>query len=78
MKGVYALKFFYLAEHEKPFHTQWYANGKDVVICGHKSSDYDDNHCAACLEEYKEEKNKEWIQYPGLCLQWYHEHCFYN
>ena len=31
MKGIYGLKFFYLAEDEKPFFTQWYANGKDVL-----------------------------------------------
>ena len=28
MKGIYGLKFFYLAEDEKSFLTQWYANGK--------------------------------------------------
>ena len=36
VKGVYGLKFFYLAEDEQPFYTQWYSNGKDVVICGTK------------------------------------------
>ena len=29
MKGIYGLNFFYLTD-EKPFFTQWYANGKDV------------------------------------------------
>ena len=51
MKGVYALKFFHLAEDEQPFYTQWYANGKDVMICRHESSEFDDNHCASCHEE---------------------------
>ena len=77
MKGVYALKFFHLAEDEQPFYTQWYANGKDAVICRYKSSEFDDNHCASCHEEYQQRENKEWIQCPGLCQQWYHEQCFY-
>ena len=34
VKGVYGLKFFYLAEDEQPFYTQWYSNAKDVFICG--------------------------------------------
>lgn len=72
INGVYALKFFYLAEDVKPFFTQWYPNGKDVLICGHDiSDDADDNHCAACLGKY--EVNEEWIQCPALCKQWYHE-----
>ena len=77
LKGVYGLKFFYLAEDEQPFYTQWYSNGKDVVICGHEIADVDDNHCALCLEEYQQRK-EEWIQCPGLCQQWYHEQCFFN
>ena len=36
LKKVYGLKFFYLAENDKPFFTQWYANGKDVIVCGHE------------------------------------------
>ena len=77
VKGVYGLKIFYLAEDEQPFYTQWYSNGKDVVICGHEIADVDDNHCALCLEEYQQRK-EEWIQCPGLCQQWYHEQCFFN
>ena len=50
MKGVYALKFFKLAEDHEPFHTQWYAIGKDVVICGHEDSGFDNNHCASCIK----------------------------
>ena len=57
MKGVYALKFFHLAEDEQPFYTQWYVNGKDVVICGHESSEFDDNHCASCHEDKEKRKS---------------------
>ena len=78
MKGIYALKFFHLAEDEQPFYTQWYANGKDVVICGHESSEFDGNHSASGHEEYQQRENKEWIQCLGLCQQWYYEECFYN
>ena len=74
MKGIYGLNFFYLAEDEKPFFTQWYANGKDVLVCGHDDGEVDTNHCAACLVEY--DKAEEWIQCPGLCEQWFHEQCF--
>ena len=52
MKGIYGLKFFYLAEDEKPFFTQWYANGKDVLVCGHDDGENDTNHYAACSVEY--------------------------
>ena len=68
VKGVYGLKFFYLAKDEQPSYTQWYSNGKDVVICGHKIADVDDNHCALCLEEHQQRK-EEWLQCPGLCQQ---------
>ena len=77
VKGVYGLKIFYPAEDEQPFYTQWYSNGKDVVICGHEIADVHGNHCALCLEEYQQRK-EEWIQCPGLCQQWYHEQCFFN
>ena len=60
MKGIYGLKYFYLAEDEKPFFMQWYANGKDVLICGHDDKKVDTNHCAACSVEY--DKAEEWIQ----------------
>ena len=76
VKGVNG-KFFYLDEDEQPFCTQWYSNGKDVVICGDEIADVDGNHCALCLEEYQQRK-EEWIQCPGLCQQWYHEQCFFN
>ena len=77
VKGVYGLKFFYLAEDEQPFYTQWYSNGKDVVICENKIADVDDSHCALCFEEYQQ-RREEWIQCPGLCQQWYHKQCFFN
>ena len=77
MKGLYGLKFFLLSENEQTFYTQWYSSGKDVVICGHKIADLDDNHCALCHEEYQQRK-EECIQCPGLCQQWYHEQCFFN
>ena len=54
VKGVYGLKSFYLAENEQPFYTQWYSNGKDVVICGHEIAD--DNLCALCHEEYQQRR----------------------
>ena len=65
VKGVYGLKIFYQTEDEQPFYTQWYSNGKDVVICGYEITDADDNHCVLCFEEYQQ--RKEWIQCPGLC-----------
>ena len=65
VKGVYGLKIFYQTEDEQPFYTQWYSNGKDVVICGYEIADADDNHCVLCFEEYQQ--RKEWIQCPGLC-----------
>ena len=64
VKGVYGLKFFYLAEDEQPFFTQWYSNGKDDVICGHEIADVDDNHSALCLEDYQQRK-EACIQCPG-------------
>ena len=45
VKGVYGLKIFYQTEDEQPFYTQWYSNGKDVVICGYEIADADDNQC---------------------------------
>ena len=74
MKGIYGLKFFYLAEDEKSFFTQWYVNGKDVLVWGHDDKEVDTNHCAAFSVEYG--KTEEWIQCPGLCGQWFLEQCF--
>ena len=65
MKGIYRLNFFYLAEDKKPFFTQWYANGKDVLVCGYDDGEVDTNHCAASSVEY--DNAEEWIQCPGLC-----------
>ena len=36
LKQVYGLKFSYLVEDKKPFFTRCYANGKDVIVCGHE------------------------------------------
>ena len=36
LKRVYSLKLFYLVKDKKPFFTRCYANGKDVIVCGHK------------------------------------------
>ena len=60
MKGIYGLNFFYLAEDEKPFFTQWYTNGKDVLVCVHDDGGVDTNHRAAYSVEY--DKSEEWIQ----------------
>ena len=67
MKGVYALKFLKLAEDHEPFHTQWYAIGKDVVICGHEDSGFDNNHCASCFKLYQ--NGEDWIMCLALCQQ---------
>ena len=55
------LKFFYLAEDEKPFFAQWYANSNDVIVCGYKHSDVDNDHCASCFLKYSHYGNEEWI-----------------
>lgn len=78
VKGVFGLKFYNLAEDSNPFHTEWYANGKDVVICGHETAYIDNNHCASCFQQYHPNETKEWIQCPALCEQWFHEECFYD
>ena len=51
LKGVYSLKFFHQAEDEKLLFTQWDANDKDVIICGHENSDVDNDQVDAmsCL-----------------------------
>ena len=78
LKGVYGLKFLYLAEYEKSFFTQWYANSKDVIVCGHENSDVDNDHCASCFEKYDHDRNEEWIKCLALCQECFREQCFYN
>ena len=78
LKGVYGLKFFYLAEDEKPFFTQSYANDKDVIVCAHENSFVDNGHCAFSFGKYSHDGNVEWIKCPALWQQWFHEQCFYN
>ena len=51
------------------FFTQWYANDKDVRVCGHENFDVDKYHCASCLGKYRHDGNEEWIQCPALCQQ---------
>ena len=51
LKEVCGLKFFYLAEDEKLFFIQWYANDKDAIVSGHKNSDVDNDHCASCFKK---------------------------
>ena len=63
------MKFFYLDEDEKSFFTQWYANGEDVIACGHENSDVANAHCAFRFENYSENENEGWIQCPALCQQ---------
>ena len=65
LKGVYGLKFLYLAEYEQPFFTQWYANSKDVIACGHKNSGVDNDHCTSCFRKYSHDRNEEWIKCPA-------------
>ena len=67
LKGVYSLKFFYQAEDEKLLFTQWYANDKDVIICGHENSDVHNDHCDSCFGNYSHNGNEGWMQCPVLC-----------
>ena len=46
-----------LAENEKPFFTQSYTNGKDVIVCGHENSNPDNDHCASCFGKYSHNGN---------------------
>ena len=41
------------------FFKQWYANGKDVTVCGHEKSDVDNDHCPSCFGKYSHYGNKE-------------------
>ena len=66
LKGVYGLKLFYLDEDEKPFFTQWYVNGEDVMVCGHENSDVDNDHCASYFRKYSHDVSMEWIQCLAL------------
>ena len=74
MKGVYYLKFYFLSNQEKPFHVQWYPNGRDMVICGQEDSRVNDSVCASCFVAYV--VGEEWIQCPGLCEQLFHDKYF--
>ena len=78
LKDVYGLKFFYLAKNGKPFFIQCHASGKDVIVCGYKNSNVDNDHCASCFGKYSHNGNEEGIQCPALCQQWFDKQCFYN
>ena len=65
------MKFFYLDEDEKSLFTQWYANGEDVIACGHENSDVANAHCASRFEKYSENENERWIQCPALCQHFF-------
>ena len=58
-------------ERGKPFFTRWYANSKDVIVCGHKNSDVDNNHCPSCFGKYSHDRNEDWIKCPALCQQFF-------
>ena len=53
------MKFFYLAKNEKPFSTQWFTNGKDLIVCGHKNSDVDNDHCVFCFIKHSQNENEQ-------------------
>ena len=38
LKRDYGLKLLYLVKEENPLFTECYANGKDVIVCGHDMS----------------------------------------
>ena len=59
LKVGYGLKFFYLAENVKSFSTHWYANDKDVIFCGNKNSDLDNDYCDSCFRKYSHDGNAE-------------------
>ena len=69
LKGVFGLKFFYLVEDKKPFFTQWYANGKDVIVCERENSNVDNDPCFSCFGKYSHDGNEAWMQCPALCQQ---------
>ena len=71
VRVIYYNKFYKSAEDEIPIHTQWYVNGKDVVVYGHEDSHVGNFHCVSCFGQYQ--PIKEWIQCPGFCPQWFHE-----
>ena len=69
-QNTFSNYFFYLSEDSEPFHTQKYG-----VQCGHEATDVDnDSICNHCRKEYI--AGEEWLQCP-ICVQWYHEDCFY-
>ena len=64
--------FFKNADHEDPFHVQWY-EGKNEIIYGHVKISESGDECAKCQGSCN--KVEEWLCCP-VCHQWYHEGCF--
>ena len=74
--AVCFIKFFKLANEDKPFYTQCYRKEEDPEVCGHESLPlvYDvDQTCAFCKGKY--EGKEDWLECQ-LCEQWFHQTCF--
>ena len=74
--AVCFIKFFKLANEDKPFYTQYYRKEGDPEVCGHESLPlvYDvDQICAFCKGKY--EGKEDWLECQ-LCEQWFHQTCF--
>ena len=74
--AVCFIKFFKLANEDKPFYTQYYRKEGDPEVCGHESLPlvYDvDQTCAFCKGKY--EGKEDWLECQ-LCEQWFHQTCF--
>ena len=39
----------------------------DVIICGHKHSNVDNDNYVSCFGKSSHDRNEEWIQCPVLC-----------
>jgi len=64
-------EFFYLSEDSEPFFVRKYG-----FQCGHERTEIiDENICNFCNNTYN--IGEEWMKCP-VCLQWYHEECFYK
>ena len=54
---------------KRPVFTQWYANGKDAMVCGREYSNVDNDDFISCFGKYSQDRSKGWIQCPALCQQ---------
>ena len=50
-KWRYLNQFFQNADHEDPFHVQWYG-GENEIICGHVETSESDDECSNCQGSY--------------------------